>query len=158
MLSFFKWITPALALGVVVAFSHKTVRAADAPAAGNGTIKVTVNDKDGKPVSGAKVSLYAAEEKKADSGDKGADAKAAHTHLAKGNKPKALQTATTGDDGTAQLTDVPAGDYHVAASLKGTGKGQEKVTVAAGQTATVTITLEASKKKGGETPGPTIAK
>jgi len=151
MLSFLKWITPALALGVIVAFSHKTVQAADAPAAGsNGTIKVTVNDKDGKPVSGAKVSLYAAEKK--------AEGQAAgHATLAKGNKPQALQTATTKDDGTAELTDVAPGDYRVAANLKGTGRGQEKVTVAAGQTASVTITLEAGKKKGGETPAPTHA-
>ena len=49
--------------------------------------------------------------------------------------------ATTDKDGAFTMPDVPAGDYRVVCRVKDKGTGNEKVTVKAGETATVEIKL-----------------
>ena len=42
---------------------------------------------------------------------------------------------------SATMPDVPAGDYRAVCRIKGKGTGNQKVTVTAGETATVEIKL-----------------
>ncbi len=146
MLRWTKWIAPVAGLVLMLGFQQAQTRADDAPATpvGKATITVTVVDSTGKPVSGATVSLFAAPGKKAKSA--AATSQPADPG-ARPARPVALQTSTTGADGTATLTKVPDGAYSVGARLKGQGNGREKVIIADDKDATVTVTLKARAPK-----------
>ena len=125
--------------------------AAQSQAADTASIKVTVTGQDGKPAASVSVRLLAppgaapaAAPEKAKEKAAPADKPAA---AADGAKPTKLQDATTDDKGEATLTKIAAGDYIVAAGNKEAGQGRQKVSVKAGETASVTITLKAQKAK-----------
>jgi hypothetical protein len=147
------------ALGCLVCGSF--VRGEDAPttapAAATGTIKGVVSS-GGSPVAGATVRLLAPPKRHlkpaASTNDTPATGTPADPNAPapadappEHHRPKALQTTTTGADGSYTFTNVAAGDYVVWASLKGTGRGREKATVTADATTTVNITLEAVAPK-----------
>ena len=132
----YRWLllSPVLLAGAFLMLVSRPVHADDAttqPA--TGSITVTVNDDSGKAVSGAHVSIFAAKPKKAaqDQAKKG------------GRKGKAVATGDTGDDGTVTLNSIPPGDYNVAVKTDDGARGRGKVTVDAGQTAAVTVTVKA---------------
>jgi hypothetical protein len=145
MISNFKWLAPIAAFCVLAAFSFVTTRADDtAPDGGvtatdTGNLTVTVNDDAGKPVTGARVSVLA--KKPLETPTTQPQAKGGKNK--NGKNGKAVAQGTTDDQGTVTLSGIPAGDYRVAARLKGGGRGTENVTIEAGKTATVTITLKA---------------
>jgi hypothetical protein len=64
---------------------------------------------------------------------------------AKGEKPAAVAEGTTGTDGTFSIANVPAGEYAVVARAKGEGNGRQMVTLKAGETSALTITLKPAK-------------
>ena len=133
----YRWLllTPALLAGALLMLVSRPAHADDAttqPA--TGSVTVTVNDESGKAVSGAHVSIYAARAKKS------ADAQAKG-----GGHHKAIATGDTGDDGTVTLDSIPPGDYTVNAKTDDGARGRGKVTVEAGQTATVTVVVKAKK-------------
>lgn len=140
--------TSLFALALLVGFSAPAM-AADAKADAKGTIKGTVTGEDGKPAANTEVKVLPPMGAKKD-GAKPAEPKAAVKPLAAGEKkggPTPVATATTNDKGEFSV-EVPAGDYTVAAGGgKGMAMGREKVTVKAGETATVSITLKARKAK-----------
>jgi hypothetical protein len=138
-----RWLllTPALLAGVVLMLVSRSVQADDAatqPASDTGSVTVTVNDSDGKPVSGAHVTITLPRKKKADAQAKG------------GGKTKALAKGDTGDDGTVTLDGIPPGDYSANARTDDGARGTKAVTIAAGETATVTVVVKA--KKTDDTP------
>jgi hypothetical protein len=63
-----------------------------------------------------------------------------------GGRAKPVATATTDKDGKFTV-DVEAGEYTVMAGARGEAMGREKVTVEAGKTAEVNLTLKAPKAK-----------
>src|SRR5205823_9109438 len=117
-------LAPMLAVVIAMAFAAM-VRAEDAKAADTGTVSGTVLDKDGKPVSDAKVRVVAA--KKRESGG----ATTAPSGDAK-SKTDAAAEGTSDAQGKFTLQNVPVGDYTVHAAVKGQGSGREKVSVKAG--------------------------
>jgi hypothetical protein len=127
-----------LGLAVVLAMSL----ASAAKAADTGTVEGKVLGKDGAGVSGAKVRLM----KASDVGGK--KEKAPPAAAPAGEKPKPVAEADSATDGAFSMKDVPAGDYVVMAMVKGQGGAREKVTVKAGETSTVTLTLK--ERKGGK--------
>jgi Carboxypeptidase regulatory-like domain len=159
MFRWMKWIAPVAGLALLVGYAAQS--RADDPAvtpapAGKATITVTVVDKDGKPVDGAMVALLPPKAK----GQKGGAAPTAGGN--KQNKPQPIATANTDKDGKAVLTGIANGNYMVNARLKGTGQGNEKVSVVDDKDATVTVTLKPHQPKGGagggnNTPTPTPA-
>ena len=132
-----------IVLGFAVAFALSL--ASHANAADTGKVTGKVLDKDGKGVAGAQVALRTPPEKNA-------PAAAQEEGKKKGQKPVAK--TTTESDGTFTLADVPAGDYLLVANVKGQGMAREKVTVKAGETVDVKLTLKegkgGGKKKKGE--------
>lgn len=124
-----------------------------ANAADTASIKVTVTGQDGKPAASVPVRLLlpptaapapAAPADKAKEKVAPADkAPAADTAA----KPTKIQETTTNDKGEATLTGVAAGDYIVNAGNKDAGQGRQKVSIKAGETVTVAITLKAPKAK-----------
>jgi len=148
-----RWATPLVALALLVGLSVSRATAEDAKAE-KGTVKGKVVDKDGAAVEGAKVRLLVATEhggkgggeknadkKKTGDADKLAADAPATPEKPKGEKPKPVAEATTDKDGAFSMPDVPAGDYRVVSQVKGKGRGFEKVTVKAGETAEVQIKL-----------------
>jgi hypothetical protein len=127
-----------LGLAVVMAMAF----ASAARAADTGTVDGKVVGKDGAGVSGAKVRLM----KASDVGGKKQKAPAAAP--AAGEKPKPVAEAESGNDGAFSMKDVPAGDYVLQTNVKGQGMAREKVTVEAGKTASVTLTLK--ERTGGK--------
>ena len=119
---------------------------APATPAGKAKLTVKVVDNDGKAVDGATVDLTvpAARKRKAAAAAP-TTAPTADAAPVKPAKPTPLQSTTTDADGGATLTAVPDGSYVVAARLKGSGNGREKVTVADGKDQSITVTI---KKKG----------
>jgi len=156
MLKFISRIAPVAVMALVaVGFAHFT-RADDAtppstePAATTGSIVVTVNTEDGKPAVGADVKLFAAhghaKKPKNEDADSGSDA---GTDAPKPKKPMMgppLKTGTTDDKGMFTFTDIPMGNYSVAAELKDSGRGRAKVVLNA-DSVSVTITLKAPAPK-----------
>ena len=134
-----------IVLGLAVAFALSL--ASHASAAEGGKVTGKVLDKDGKGVAGAQVALRTPPEK----GNAPAAA-APEDGKKKGQKPVAK--TTTESDGAFTLADVPAGDYLLVANAKGQGMAREKVTVKAGETVDVKLTLKegkgGGKKKKGE--------
>jgi hypothetical protein len=101
-----------------------------------GTVSGTVLGTDGKAAAaGVKIRLLTPENAKP---RKQADAAAA-----KPGKVPAVAETEVGADGAFTLADVPAGEYVVIARLKGEGNARQPVTVAAGETVKVSLTLKA---------------
>jgi hypothetical protein len=141
-MSGFKSSAGRLVLGLAVVMAMAFASAARA--ADTGTVEGKVLGKDGAGVSGAKVHLMKA------SDVQGHGKKAPAAAAPAGEKPKPVAEAESGSDGAFSMKDVPAGDYVVAVNVKGQGAAREKVTVEAGKTATVTLTLK--ERKGGKKP------
>jgi hypothetical protein len=136
-----KFVAPLIALALALAYSH-VLRAADAPAATTGTVSVTVNDKDGKPVEGATVRLTVPKNAAPKTADKSNPTLADGTQApAAGGKGAPVAEGKTDKDGKATLENVAAGDYNLSANLKGVGNARQKVTVKAGDTLTVSLQL-----------------
>jgi len=129
-----------LGLAVVMAMAF----ASAARAADTGGVDGKVMGKDGAGVSGAKVRLMKASDVPAHGKKKEAPAAAP----AAGEKPKPVAEAESGSDGTFSMKDVPAGDYVVLAALKGQGAARADVSVKAGETAKVELTLK--ERTGGK--------
>jgi hypothetical protein len=139
-MSGFKSSTGRLVLGLAVVMAMAFASAARA--ADTGTVEGKVIGTDGAGVSGAKVRLM----KASDVGGKKKEAPAAAAPAA-GEKPKPVAEAVSGSDGAFSMKDVPAGDYVINANLKGQGNARGKVSVKAGETAKVDLTLKAGGKK-----------
>lgn len=135
MRSMVKWMAPVVALGLLVGLSATKAVAEDA----KGSVSGTVTGADGKPAADVTVRLMAAPAK----GEK----KAAEASGEKPKRPAAIAEGKTDESGKFELKDVPAGAYVVAAGSKTAGMGREKVTVTAGGTAEVSITLKAAGEK-----------
>ena len=167
-----KWVIPTaatlgLALGLATIRAHAADKpATDKPAAtkteGKGTISGKLLDKDGNAVAGAQVSLVrppgreAKREQKAQRQNAGEKpAKAAGDKA----RPEPLATATTDKDGKFTFKDVAVGDYTLRTQLRGQGMAVARVTVAAGKTADVAMTLKqgpgGGARKNGAKPAPT---
>ena len=158
-----KWATPVVALALLFSF-NSVVRAQEANASQEaGSVSGKVVDGEGNTVSGAVVRLMkpfargrgGAEgagkaEKQAKRGNRPAQQLAAKP--GKGDRPKPIATATTDAEGKFTLNDIPAGEYVVAAMLRGQGNARQPVTVKAGETATVDLKLKQRGGKGGEKP------
>jgi hypothetical protein len=152
MVRMFKFFAPAIAvLGLALTISP--TQAADSPVAGGGTVAGTVVDSSGKGIEGAMIKVMKPRER----APKGAEAKADAA------KPKreaipAVAEGTSGAEGKFSLANVPAGEYMVMATAKGAGRGMGKVSVKAGETATVTLTLQEGKRgAGGKKPEAKLA-
>src|SRR5437899_894874 len=139
---FTTFVAPLMALVLAIAFSQ-LVRADDKPAVATGTVSVTVTDKDGKAVEGATVRILAPKMAAAKS-DK-ADQKLADDSKPAEKQPKntAVAEGKTDKDGKVTLENVPAGEYNLAANLRGTGNARQKITVKAGETLSVELKLAA---------------
>jgi protocatechuate 3,4-dioxygenase beta subunit len=146
MLRIAKWAAPVVALGLMLGLAIK-VKAEETKA--TGTVSGTLVDKDGKAVANATVGVFAADmahKHKADKQAEGADTDKGKVTKEKGDKPKAVAEATTDSEGKFTIKDVPAGDYAVRVNVKGQGRAVQKVTVKAGETATVDLKLGETKK------------
>jgi len=133
-----KFAMSLFALALVIGFSGKAL-AADA----KGSVEVTVTGMDGKPAANVEVRLLPPQAKKA--------AAIPDTNqivpVAAGAKVEPVAKGTTDDKGVCTLKDVAAGDYTVVAGGKDAGMGRDNVTVKAGETAKVSLTLKARKPK-----------
>src|SRR3712207_2517101 len=91
-----KWISPVIALALVIGLFAASVTAED-KAAGKGTVAGKVVDKDGQPVADAKVRLMnPMERKKAPAAQsQAADPAAPDKDAAKKDKPTPIAEATT---------------------------------------------------------------
>jgi hypothetical protein len=102
--------------------------------------------KDGKPAANVRVGLAAAPVKiKAKKHVAPATQPAEPTQKREKHRP--LLTATTDADGKFTLDGVAPGEYVVLANERGVGRGNAKVSVQAGDSATVTIDLQPPKTK-----------
>lgn len=90
-----------------------------------GSLKITVKDKDGKPIDGASV---------------------ASTSQPAG---QSSLSGTTGSDGSVTFSGVKAGSYGFQITKSGYAKGTGTVTAVDGQTSELTITLQAEQAGGG---------
>ena len=135
----------ALSLGVLFAMSFVS----SAQAADTGSVAGKVM-KDDKGVPGVKVRLVNAADVKGKQGGKAPAAAPEGGKKGKGDRPKPVAESTTESDGSYKLADVPAGEYVLMANLKGQGQAREKVSVKAGETTTVNLTLSAAKGGGGK--------
>ena len=124
-----------IVLGLAVALALSLASHANAAETGKVTGKVL--DKDGKGVAGANVALRTPPEKGAGKDEK-----------AKGERPKPVAKTKTEADGSFTLADVPVGDYVLAAQVKGQGMAREKVSIKAGETKEVKLTLKEGKAGG----------
>ncbi len=143
-----KWMAPVVALALIVSLAASNVAAQEEKAA-KGTVAGTVVDKDGAKVAHAKVRLFNPMEKKKPAAEPHAAVPATLGKGDKKDKPTPVAEATTDGEGKFTMPDVAAGTYRVVCSVKGTGRGNEKVEVKAGETATVEIKLSdiPAKKK-----------
>ena len=144
MLRIAKWAAPVVALGLLLTFAI-SARAEDKA---KGTVSGTVLDKDGKAVTGAKVRLYNADDRKHKDKEQAADADTNKnktenpgTEKPKKDKPAPVAEAATDSDGKFTMNDVPVGNYVAVARLKDKGTGNAKVEVKSGETASVEIKL-----------------
>jgi hypothetical protein len=146
------WSITLVAL-MAVLFMSVALRA-DATTTSDGTVNGTVTT-DGSPAVNAKVMVFKARDRKRGAGAAGAGtapggvggaAAAGGADGADGKKtrPQPLMTSTTDGDGKFTLS-LPAGEYLIVVGEKGEGRGHERVSVVAGQAASVAITLTAKK-------------
>jgi hypothetical protein len=128
-------------LGLAVALAMSL--ASQASAADTGKVTGKVLGKDGTGVAGVQVMLRTPPEK--------GSAPAPGEGKGKGQgQGKPVAKGTTESDGSFTLDNVPAGDYMLAARSKDQGQAREKVSVKAGETADVKLTLKQGKGgKGG---------
>ena len=143
-------MTRAIKLSSVVAalFVALALGAAPAHAAGGkGAVKGKVVKSDGSPVADATVQLMArapggkaAVEPKAQ--NPADSAKAAKPARKERVKPESVAQTTTNAQGEFTLSDVAEGQYAVVARVKGEGLARQRVSVHAGQTANVSLTLK----------------
>jgi hypothetical protein len=148
----------AIKVSSVVAALLVAFALAPAPAlaaGGKGTVKGKVVKADGSPVADATVQLMA----RAAGGRAAAEPKAqnpadpsARPAAKERAKPESVAQTTTNAQGEFTLSDVAEGQYAVVARLKKEGNARERVTVHAGQTANVTLTLRA-RGEGNAKPG-----
>jgi protocatechuate 3,4-dioxygenase beta subunit len=146
-----KFATPVVAFALLFTLTNLRASAADTATTDKGTISGTVVDKDGKPVADAHVRLFhPMEHAKKKNKDNAENQAALGNHkareFAKGDKkgrPTPVAETTTDNDGKFTLSDVEPGDYTIVANLKGSGTAHQKVTVEAGKTETVSLTLAA---------------
>ena len=129
------FVAPLVALALAITYSQ-VLRAADAPAAATGSVSVTVSDKDGKPVEGATVRVT---QPRAAAGK--TEAKLADDNKTPAAKNAAVAEGKTDKDGKVKLENIAAGDYNLAANLKGQGNARQKITVKAGETLEVALKL-----------------
>src|SRR5687768_14163944 len=122
----------ALAFAVVLAMSFVS----SAQAADTGSVAGKVM-KDDKGVAGVKVRLMSPQGK----GKGDAPAAAPGQGKGKGDRPKPVAEGMSESDGSFKLAEVPAGEYVLVAQAKGQGGAREKVSVKAGETTTVNLTL-----------------
>jgi hypothetical protein len=138
-------LAPALMAAALFMFVSHIARADDAPATqpsvATGSVTVTVNDADGKAVVGAHVAITAPRK----GGKKKAAAAAPQAAAGGGGKATPLAQGDTGADGTVTLKDIAAGDYSVAVTTDDGQRGRGKVTITAGETASVTVSVKARK-------------
>ena len=155
-----KWMVPATtSLGLLIGITALPASAAEKPhgvkpsatkTEAKGTVNGKLVDKDGNAVAGAQVTLgkpmagarqpqkaqgQATEQKPAATTDK---------KPAVSGEPKRdpIATTTTDREGKFTFKDVPAGDYTVRTHLRGQGMAVARVTVAAGKSADVALTLK----------------
>jgi len=161
-----KWLMPALAVGLFVALSNRSVRAdgsATKPSVGTGTLVVNVVDGNGKAVAGAHVRVvvppprhrHGAGNNSADPAPGGpadnnppAGGGDPNGGQQKPQRPAPIATGVTDANGSITFNDIPAGEYRVAAGLKDVGMGIAMATVAADGTETVTVTLKPRPEGG----------
>lgn len=129
-------IVLAAIIAVTAGMSASPVlQAADAPVKATGTITGKVLNEKGEPAKGVRVGALVAGTL---ANRKGAGGKAAGdtTPAREKIKDEVLAKATTHDDGTYTLTDVPVGKVRIIAGGKGAGFGysRELVEVKAGET------------------------
>ena len=117
----------------LVALTATALWAADtAPAADTGTVSGKVVGTDGNAASGVTVSLMTAK------------------RPAKGERPKPVATATTGDDGSFKIEKVPAGTYTLMAHKDRMRAMKRDVKVTAHQdTAAGELKLAEGRGRGG---------
>jgi hypothetical protein len=157
----FRWIAPALALGLMSLFSGRFAKAADAPATQpsaapttqpqTGSITVLVVDSNNQPVADIPVRLFPPRQHHAAQGNQaegGGGGQGGH------NRPKPIAQGTTDAKGSVTFDKIPLGDYMLRAGKRGIGRGNANVSLAAAATggpatASVTITLEAPPAGGG---------
>ena len=158
MLKSMKYGSTVLAAALLALAGASNLAEADAPA--KGTIIGTVVGVDGKPAAGVTVRLFAppAKRDKESAGDarpdkpEKSDAKLEADPRKPGKRPKPAPVAEAKTDSTGafKLEGIEPGNYMVGAGERGMGRGKARVTVAAGQTASVEIKLE---KRGGPEEG-----
>lgn len=157
-----RWIVPALSLALVLPMAAVNVTGEPGKtAAGAGTITGKVSLEDGSAASDAIVRVMQAPPKgggkapknvEPGSGKPGGEGKPGKEG-GKGGR-EAVAEGKTSSDGSFSLN-VPAGDYVVAAGKKGVGMARERVTVADGDSVSVSLTLKPAPEggkggKGGE--------
>jgi hypothetical protein len=138
-----RWLTPVLALGMVMAFSQ-SARAEEA--AGNCTITGIVHGVDGKPVANAKVRVMKPQMDAPKEGEAKPQAKGDKPGKGGGKMGKPVAEATTDADGKFKIEKLAAGDYIVGCMVQGVGGGREKVTLKDGESKEVTINMKEMKE------------
>jgi hypothetical protein len=140
----FRWLNsfaPVLALIALAMFTGRAVRADDAPAsqpsAPSGSIVVTVLDSGGNPVAKASVKLYPKKRKS----DANADGES--------QKPKAIATGKTDEDGKFTFSGLASGSYKINASFKKTGSKASATLAITDDAPNGTVTINFAAAEGG---------
>ena len=141
-------------IGIVLAgliFVGWTVRSAPADeptATKTGSVNGTVV-KDGKPVANARVGLMVAPVKTRVKGlgKHPATQPADDQTTKKRGRHNTLANTSTDADGKFTLENIAPGEYVVIAGEKGQGRGKARLTVTSGESASVSIDLQAPKDK-----------
>jgi hypothetical protein len=143
-----KVTTIAAAMLLAIGGFAMSAGAADAAVA-KGAVKGKVVKPDGTPAAGAEVRLTVRPERHA----KGAAKTEAKTDAKPKAKNESVAHGTADANGMFSLSGVPAGNYVVAARMKGAGNARQNVSVTGTSEADVTLTLKerAAKKTGKQT-------
>jgi hypothetical protein len=149
-----KWLMPALAAAALFCWSYTATSRAD-DAAATGSVTGTVVDSNNKGVANMKVRLFNPKDLPKHGGGGGGAAPAPNAAPGGGGgagaHPAPVAEATTDKDGKFTMDKVPVGDYVCAANDRTSGQhGMAKVSVTAGNAATVSITLQAGAPGGGK--------
>ena len=140
-------VTVAMAMLFALGGFTLTARAADAAVA-KGSVKGKVVKADGTPAAGAELRLMARPERGAkraarDEGNpQAAQAEGKKGARARGPAREAVAQGTADANGVFTLSDVPEGNYVIAARLKGAGNARQPVSVSGTSAADVTLTLK----------------